>query len=161
MFNSIASLLFSFLFLSACNNAAKTDEPAKKDNLQTVSNDTVPVTKPATNTDEHGCKTADGETWSKVRNSCIRLSETGIKLDPQDAALDKTKPAYLVFTNDKVRVEIFLPRQLNSIVNRKSSAEGEPSKWTNGPLTVSESKGFYILDDEGKILYLGTVANNK
>lgn len=158
MFNSMTSLLISFLFLSACNNAAKTDEATKKDNLQTVSNDTVPVTKPATIADEHGCKTADGETWSIVRNSCIRLSETGIKLDPGEAALDKTKPAYLVFTDDKVRVEIFLPTQKKPVIIRKSSGEGEPPKWANGPLTLSESNGTYTLDDEGKILYRGTAA---
>ncbi len=158
MFNSITSLLVSFVFLSACNNASKTDEPAKKDNLQTVSNDTVPVTKPAATADEHGCKTADGETWSKVRNSCIRLTETGIKLEPVEATLDKTKPAFLVFTDDKVRVEIFLSTQKNSVVIRKSSGEGQPPKWANGPLTVSESNGIYTLDDEGKILYQGAAA---
>jgi hypothetical protein len=113
---------------------------------------------PATDGDEHGCKTADGETWSIVRNSCIHLSEAGIKLDPQEAALDKTKPAYLVFTDDKVRVEIFLPTQKRPVIIRKSSVEGEPLKWANGPLTVSESNGIYTLDDEGKILYRGTAA---
>lgn len=157
MFNSIASLFISFLFLSACNNAAKT-EPAKKDNLQTSSNDTVPVTKPATGADEHGCKTEAGETWSIVRNSCIRLSDTGIKLEPQEAALDKTKPAWLVFTDDKTRVEIFLPTQKRPVIIRKSSEEGEPPKWANGPLTLAESNGIYTLDDEGKILYQGPAA---
>lgn len=158
MFNSIASLLVSFLFLSSCNNATRTDEQAKKDNLQTASRDTVPVIKPTTLVDEHGCKTADGEIWSIVRNSCIRLTETGIKLDPGEATLDKTKPAYLVFTDDKVRVEIFLPTQKKPVIIRKSSGEGESPKWANGPLTLSESGGIYTLDDEGKILYRGTAA---
>jgi len=156
MFNSIASLLFSFLFLSACNNAAKT-EPSKKDTLQTVSNDTVPVTKLSAQADEHGCKTTDGETWSIVRNSCIHLSDIGIKLEPQEAELDKTNPAWLVFTDDKVRVEIFLPTQKKSVIIRKSSPEGEPKKWANGPLTISETNGIYTLDDEGKILYRSIV----
>jgi len=153
MFNSIASLLFSFLFLSCCNNEAKTDEQTKKDDLQTVLNDTVPVTKPVVQTDENGCKTADGETWSIVRKSCIHLSDIGIKLDPQEAALDKTNPAWLVFTDDKVRVEIFLPTQKKPVIIRKSSAEGEPLKWANGPLTLAENNGIFTLDDEGKILY--------
>ena len=157
MFNSIASLLISFLFLCACNNAAKT-ESEKKDNLQTVSNDTVPVTKPAIDVDEHGCKTVNGETWSVVRDSCIRLIETGIKLDPQDTALDKTKPAYLVFTDDKIKVEIFLPAQKRTIIIRKSSGKGDPAKWANGPLSVSESNGLYTLEDEGKIVYQVSVA---
>jgi hypothetical protein len=158
MFNSIASFLFSFLFLSACNNAAKTEDPAKNDNLQTVSNDTVPVTKPATQADEYGCNTVEGETWSIVRKSCIRLLETGIKMEPQDPALDKTIPAWIVFTDDKVLVEIFLPTQKKHVIIRKSSGEGEPPKWANGPLTVSESNGIYTLHDEGKILYQGTLA---
>ena len=153
MFNSIASLLFSFFFLSACNNAAKTEDPAKKDNLQTVSNDTIPVTKPAAQVDEHGCKTTDGESWSIVRKSCIHLSDIGIKLEPQEAALDKTNPAWIVFTDDKVKVEIFLPTQKKPVIIRKSSAEGEPLKWANGPLTLSESNDIFTLDDEGIILY--------
>lgn len=154
MFNSIASLLIGFFFLSSCNNAAKT-EPTTKDNLQTHSNDTLPVNKPTVQTDENGCKTTDGEIWSIVRKSCIRLSEIGIKLEPQESAQDKSNPAWLVFTEDKVRVEIFLPTQKKPVIIRKSSAEGEPPKWANGPLTLAESNGTYTLDDEGKILYKG------
>lgn len=154
MFNSIASLLIGFFFLCSCNNAAKT-EPATKDNLHTKSDDTVPVNKPTAQTDENGCKTANGETWSIVRKSCIHLSEIGIKLEPQEGAMDKTNPAWLVFTEDKVRVEIILPTQKKPVIIRKSSAEGEPPKWANGPLTLAESNGTYTLDDEGKILYKG------
>ena len=159
MFNSITSLFISFLFLGACNNAAKTDEPAKKDNLRTVLSDTVPVTKPSAQLDEHGCKTADGETWSIVRSSCIRLTETGIKMEPQEAATDKTNAAWIVFTDDKSRVEIFLPTQKKPVIIRKSSAEGEALKWANGPLALAESNGIYTLDDEGRVLYKGPLSN--
>ena len=152
MFNSFTSLFISFLLLSGCNNSSNT-EPAKKDNLQTTARDTIPEIKPSNIVDEHGCKTAVGETWSIVRKSCILLSEIGIKLEPQEAALDKSKPAYLVFSDDKIRVEIFLPTQKKTVIIRKSSAEGEPSKWANGPLTITESNSIYTLDDEGKILY--------
>lgn len=150
MFNSITSLLFSLFFLSACNNSDKTG-PAEKDTMQSNVTDTIPSVKPVV--DEHGCKPAEGETWSIVRNSCIRLADTGIKMEPQEGAQDKTQPAWLVFSTDNIRVEIILPTQKKPVIIRKSSAAGEPAKWANGPLTVSESNGIYTLDDEGKLLY--------
>lgn len=155
MYNSIVSLAICFLFLSSCNNAAKPDQTGK-DNMRTNPTDTIPP-KPGSDKDEHGCIPSAGYTWSIVRNSCIRLLETGIKIEPQDPKLDKTTVAYLVFTDDKIRVEIFLPTQKKSVIIRKSSAEGEPLKWANGPLALSESNGIYSLEDEGKLLYRSTV----
>lgn len=155
MYNSIVSIISSFLFLSACNNSPKT-KPAEKDNIQTtLTADTLPP-KPGSDRDEHGCIPSAGYTWSIVRNDCIRLFETGIAMAPQDPSLDKTTVAYLVFSDDKIRVEIFLPTQKKPVIIRKSSAEGEPAKWANGPLTVSEKDGVYSLDDEGKLLYMGS-----
>lgn len=157
MYNSIVSLVISFLFLNACNDSAKT-EPAEKDNIQTtLTADTLPP-KPGSDSDEHGCKPSAGYTWSVVRKNCIRLFETGIKMAPQDPSLDKTTVAYLVFSDDKIRVEIFLPTQKKPVIIRKSSAEGEPAKWANGPLTVSENDGVYTLDDEAKLLYKSSAA---
>lgn len=151
MFNSIASLVISIIFLNACNNAAKT-EPTEKDNMRENSTDTIPV-KPGSDRDEHGCIPSAGYTWSIVRNECVRLWETGIKMEPQDPKLDKSTAAYLVFTDDRIRVEIFLPTQKKPVIIRRSSAEGEPAKWENGPLALSESNGVYELRDEGKLLY--------
>ncbi len=152
MFNSIASLIISSLLLTACNNSGKTENSEVKKDSPVVSTDTVPVTKPAATADEHGCKTDEGEIWSVVRNSCVRVKETGIKMDPQEA-MDKVNPAWLIFTDDKVRVEIILPTQKKPVIIRKSSAPGEPDKWANGPLTLAEVSGIYTLDDEGKVLY--------
>ena len=124
MFNSITSLVISSLFLTACNNGANT-EPTKKDNSVTAAKDTVPAIKPG-DTDEHGCKTTTGEIWSIVRNSCILLADAGIKMNPQDPALDKTKLAWLVFSDDKIRVEIFLPTQTRPVIIRKNSGKLNP-----------------------------------
>lgn len=157
MYNSIISLIISFLFFTACNNSAKT-EPAEKDNIRIDAADTTPV-KPGSDRDEHGCIPSAGYTWSVVRNDCIRLFETGIKMEPQDPKLDKTTVAYLLFSDDKARVEIFLPMQKRPVIIRKSSATGEPAKWANGPLALSESNGIYSLEDEGKLLYRSTASN--
>ncbi|MBI5857252.1 MAG: hypothetical protein HZB42_06345 [Sphingobacteriales bacterium] len=156
MFNSIANLCFSFLILTACNNTAKPDK-TEKDNMQSDATDTIPP-KPGSGRDEHGCIPSAGYTWSVVRNDCIQIWEIGIRMEPQDPKLDKSTAAYLVFTDDKIRVEIFLPTQKKTVIIRKSSAEGEPMKWVNGPLALSESNGTYSLEDEGKLLYRGTVS---
>ncbi|MGH2553913.1 MAG: hypothetical protein ACRDEB_09355 [Chitinophagaceae bacterium] len=147
--------MISVMLLSGCNNSSRTD-PAENNNSLTIARDTVPKIKTETVPDEHGCLTTTGETWSIVRKSCIRLADIGIKMEPQDPALDKTKVAFLVFTDDKLRVEIFLPTQKNTVIIRRSSAEGEPGRWANGPLSLSESNGTYSLGDEGKLLYQGT-----
>ena len=152
MFNSIASLIISFLCFSACNNATHKDHEEKKD-TQIVTTDTIPQVKTGGDKDEHGCIASAGYTWSIVRKECIRLSEKGIKMEPQDPSLDKTTVAYLVFTDDTIRVEIFLPTQKKTVIIRKSSGAGEPAKWTSGPLTLAELDGVYTLDDEGKLLY--------
>jgi hypothetical protein len=156
MYNSIVNLAISFLFLSACNNADKPDQ-TEKDNIHKDATDTIPP-KPGSDRDEHGCIPSAGYRWSVVRNDCIRIWEIGIKMVPQDPKLDKSTAAYLVFTDDKIKVEIFLPTQKKTVIIRKSSAEGEPMKWVNGPLALSEFNGTYSLEDEGKLLYRGTVS---
>ena len=152
MFNSITSLLASFILL-ACNNSTTQKEQEEKKDSPVASTDTVPVTKPAPTTDENGCKTSEGEAWSVVRKSCVRLADIGIKMQPQEA-MDKVNPAWLVFSEDKIRVEIMLPTQKKPVIMRNT--EGEPKKWASGPLTLLEVDGVYTLDDEGKVLYRST-----
>jgi hypothetical protein len=148
-----------FLLIS-CNNSPEkqkdTQDTVTIDNTKVnVNNDTVPPVKTGGDEDEHGCKPSAGYTWSKIKQQCIRPFEMGVKMDPKDPSLDKTTAAFLVFSDDRVRVEIFLPTQKNSVVIRKTSAAAEPEKWANGPLTLFLDKGVYTLDDEGKILYQG------
>ena len=85
----------------------------------------------------------------------MNLPKKAIKMDAKDPALDPAKPAYLVFDNEMVRVEIFLPTQEKSVVIRKSSEKDELPVWSSGPLTLTHSNNQYTLDDEGKILYQG------
>lgn len=158
MLNSIASLLISFMLLSSCNNAANNNEPQKNnDSSSMAATDTTKPPQPGSDSDEHGCKPSAGYTWSVVKNNCVRLFESGIKMEPQDPKLDQTTVAYLIFSDDKIRVEIFLPTQKKPVIIRKSSGEGQPAKWANGPLALSETNGIYSLEDEGKLLYRSSV----
>jgi hypothetical protein len=130
--------------------------PATEENTNTVNGDTVPGNKiPAETTDENGCRISQGEQWSMLRKSCIKLAETDIRMEPKQGAPDRSKPAYLLFSEDKVRVEIFLPTQKKTVVIRKSTVAGNDDKWINGPLTITKTDDGFALYDEGKLLYQG------
>lgn len=161
MTRKMISFLSGILFLFACNNEARTKTTAEDTNQIVAkdnpppSNDTVPAVKVGDDADEHGCKASAGYQWSMIRKECIRLFESGIKMEPKDPALDKTTVAYLLFSDDRVRVEIFLPTQKKSVVIRKSSAVNEPEQWVNGPLGLKLQDGVYSLYDEAKLIYQG------
>lgn len=131
-------------------------QAATEESTNTVTGDTIPGNKsPVGTTDENGCRISQGEQWSMLKKSCIKLAETDIRLEPKHSSLDRTKPAYLLFSEDKVRVEIFLPTQKKSVVIRKSTDPGNDDKWINGPLTITQTDDSFALYDEGKLLYQG------
>jgi hypothetical protein len=161
MTRKMITLFSGILFLLACNNKAST-KTTTEDTTQIVaqdtpppSTDTVPTVKVGDDADEHGCKASAGYQWSMIKKECIRLFEAGVKMEPKDPALDKTTVAYILFSDDRVRVEIFLPTQKKSVVIRRTSAANEPEQWVNGPLSLKLQEGVYSLYDEAKLLYQG------
>ena len=151
MTSTLVSFFMGIIFLS-CNNEAKTTGEKTTEGPQ----DTVPSASARTvETDENGCRLSEGERWSMINKACIRITVAGIKLDTKDAALDSAKPAFIAFSGDRIRVEIFLPTQKKSVVIRKVSQAGEPERWANGPLTITYKDGLYTLLDEAKVLYEG------
>lgn len=110
--------------------------------------------------DEHGCIASAGYIWSALRNECIRLFESGIRLDPQEAIADKTVSAFIVFKNeteDKT-AEVYLPGEGGPriYVKQANNMEGDEGTWKEGNMTLRFQKGMYILDDPtGKTLYKG------
>jgi hypothetical protein len=150
MLQSFGALLLSLFVFSSCNNEKKDSPVPEKDSI--VQSDIVPE-KTTVDTDTNGCKIAAGERWSVIKKTCVVLTETGIRMEPKDEKLDKTKPAYLLFSDDRVRVEIILPTQEKAVIIRKTSVENEPEKWSSGPLTLLYTDGIYKLDDEGRLLY--------
>ena len=113
-------------------------------------NDTVPrKMMPGGDQDEHGCKASAGFTWSVVRNRCVRIWETGMKMFSPE---DKTKVTYAIFSADTSRVELFLPGKKTQIVTKTSRA-GEPGCWENGSLKFSGMDRSFKLEDEGKLIF--------
>jgi hypothetical protein len=159
----VAFIVISNLLIAACNSSANS-KPVKQDNLVTASEDTAakkdttPV-KPGGDRDEHGCIPSAGYRWSIVLDTCIRIFEAGIKMEPKDPSLDKTVAAFVVLSPDKARAEIFLPTQPKQVIIRKTEGGGTAAIWANGPLKLSLKDGVYSLYDDGKLLYQGASAN--
>ncbi len=136
------------LFFVACSEkpSNKTPEMSKNDTI-IVGNDL----------DEHGCKGSAGYTWSVVKNECIQIFNSGIRLNPKAAHLDTTLSAFVVFksTDDDAQAELFLPTQKKSIILAKNPKE-EAGLWANDSLTITQWKGMYSLEDKKKtLLYQG------
>src|SRR5687767_2417267 len=69
----------TIFFLVSCGDKKEPSTDEKKD-----------TTVIGGDKDEHGCIGSAGYTWSVVKDSCIRLFERGIKLDPVDTTLDQS-----------------------------------------------------------------------
>lgn len=75
---------------------------------------------------ENGCNKAAGYTWSDVKGECIRLFDSGIRLNPiiQDTT-SAVFSAFLVFSPDSLQVELFLPNeQGHPILDRRELPDG-------------------------------------
>ena len=105
--------------------------------------------------DTHGCKGSAGYQWSALRKECIRLFETGIRLNPS-AGQDATLSAFAVFVEGEV--ELFLPGQ-PSILLQKAPDNGAGT-WKSDTLTLAQWKGMLTLEGQsGTVLYQGALAN--
>ena len=74
--------------------------------------------------DEHGCNAAAGYMWSEVKKDCIRIFETGIRMNSQTDK-NATSSAFLVFSPDSLQVELFLPEEdIQPVLDRRSLPKG-------------------------------------
>jgi hypothetical protein len=130
------------------------------DNTKTPSIVPTPVAdapKVGADQDEHGCKGSAGYIWSVVKNECIRIFESGIRLDPKAADLDQTTSAFIVFKSetDDLEAELYLPGTKGSTLLKKGADNGA-GIWKNDAYTLSQWKGMYTLSDkDNKTLYQG------
>jgi hypothetical protein len=101
--------------------------------------------------DEHGCLASAGFTWSKMYKDCVRMF-TGLQLNPidQPQSDDETLCAYVLFSEDKNRAEVFIPNSESIILTR--NAEGQP--WIFKDYQLVPWKG-YVLKKGELNLYSG------
>ncbi len=143
------------LSVSACTEAPKKEaQQAPKTNTTTVID--APIV--GGDSDKHGCKASAGYTWSVVKNECIRIFESGIRLNPKADDLNKTMSAFVVFKSetDESQAELYLPSEKKSILLAQDKKNGA-GKWTNNVYLLTQWKGMYTLEDSHKkVLYEGS-----
>lgn len=103
--------------------------------------------------DEHGCIGSAGYTWSVVRDSCIRIFQVGIRLNPRDASLEQSLVTFVVFRTKAIgdTAEVFMPH--NKMIMLKTKPETDI--WAYEDYKLTHSKGDFSLTKSDKILYSG------
>lgn len=119
--------LSSVIMLSSCSTSIQTQ----------VGNDK----------DKHGCIASAGYTWSEVRKDCIRTFETGIRLNNVTDA-NATTSAFIVFSSDSSKAELFLPSPVNNPILKKSA-----NSWKEKTFELKKENGKLSLYKKGKLIY--------
>ena len=151
--NSLLFALLLSLFFASCADKPKPAEAIKTEKLPEV-----PMV--GGDSDAHGCKASAGYTWSVVKNECIRIFETGIRLEAKAKDLDKSLSAFVVFKSDEAddKAELYLPNEKTSILLDREKKDGA-GKWENANYILTQWKGMYSLEDKKKVLLYQGAAN--
>lgn len=102
--------------------------------------------------DRHGCIGSAGYTWSEVLGECVRVFEKGVRLD---IAGNPDMSAFLVFSADSLKVELFTPDRDPEILERRSLPDGTYA-WNledDDTRNVRKIDGTWVVDQRGKTLY--------
>ena len=142
-----------FVLSATCLFAGCRGGNDKKSQTTAASTDTVLMV--GHDRDGHGCLGSAGYTWSEVRQDCIRPFETGIRLTSATEP-DATSCAYLVFSVDSTRAELFLPdRETTEILDRRALPSGGYA-WNiedDDTFNVRQTGQGWIIGRRGTILY--------
>lgn len=102
------------------------------------------------NKDSHGCLTSAGYTWSELKQDCIRLFESGIRLNPVENEKSYTTSAFLIFAKDSNQVEVFIPDSSHStILSHKATLYESPES----NIIVQKTDTLWKLSINGRIRY--------
>ena len=115
----IAFLLLSVSLLFACNTGQKKSETTDAEQ-QAVEEQLV-----GDDRDEHGCIGSAGEIWSEMLESCVRLFDDAIRLNPVEVQEGEAViSAFALLNEDQSKVEIFLPEMDGVSMILEKSADG-------------------------------------
>lgn len=111
----------------------------------------MPLTKTSCTTLQQACLFENGKSFSDLEQKCLELASLKTKLNPlKDGAKTNGDSAYVLFSSDNSKAEIFLPQSNKGIVLKKSN-EGN---WTFQNYKLIAWKG-YVLQEKGVALYGG------
>jgi len=109
----LAFIVISLVILTACNSAPKHSESEKvADQSKKEATPSIGGSK-----DEHGCLVAAGQTWSEIKQGCIQVFNIGFRLNPTEKKEGEAViSAFVVFSDDKSKLELFLPDHKNTTI---------------------------------------------
>ncbi|WP_284652008.1 hypothetical protein [Flavobacterium terrisoli] len=144
----ISLLLIASIVLFSCKLTDQNDGESEDENLPLAAKDSSVVN----DKDEHGCLATAGYIWSRMNKECVK-GYTGMQLNPSDNPEneDETLSAFVIFSEDQSKAEVFLPNEANSVVLTRL-AEGKP--WVFEDWQLVPWKG-YVLKKGADIKFAG------
>ncbi len=113
----VVVLSLGFFVLTACNKAK--NDSSENTEEQITTEELIGGEK-----DKHGCLTAAGETWSELQQGCIQVFEVGQRLNPIEVAEGEAViSAFVLFNDDRSKLELFLPTKNETIILDKNEEE--------------------------------------
>ncbi len=103
--------------------------------------------------DKEDCAGLMGYFWSEIEGTCLKARERGVRLNPVNGPGVVEKAAFIIFSEDQSKVELFLPGKKPVLMERKGE-EGS-HYWENDDLRLYPWKG-YILKRGDELLYAGS-----
>jgi len=133
----IIILIFSLFSMISCNDNSNKSNKENQDS-------TVGGVK-----DKHGCLTATGQTWSSLKQDCIRIFEEGKRLESIPLNESETSlSAFILFNDDQSQCELFLP---NNKENSQILSKIEDSLYSGDQYLYNVKESVLYID--GKIKY--------
>jgi hypothetical protein len=144
----ISLLLIASITMFSCKLTDQAEPESEEENIPLAVKDSTIVN----DKDENGCLATAGYIWSKMNKECVK-GYTGVPLNPNDKPEneDETLSAFVLFSEDLNKAEVFLPNEANSIVLTRI-AEGKP--WVFEDWQLVPWKG-YVLKKGAVIKYAG------
>lgn len=103
--------------------------------------------------DEHGCLTGAGETWSEIKQGCIKVFDIGFRLNPVKMKEgDAVISAFVVMSDDHSAVELFLPDNNNKHIILAKTKE---NLYQKDQYKYDAEKSYLYVNDE--LQYIGNV----
>jgi hypothetical protein len=146
-FSSFCTFILCTVFIFSCAETPKSPAPV------------LEAPKVGADLDAHGCRPSAGYTWSVIKGECIRVFESGIRLNAGAQGIDTTTSAFIVFKSEDedAKVELFMPSDATSqMLDLDKSADDGAGTWKSAKYILKQWKGMYSLDDaNGKTLFQG------
>lgn len=135
------------LAAAACNSHSNSNDAGNS------SQEVNPPQLVGGDSDDNGCKASAGESWSKVKQKCIRVWEEGIQLTPVNPPKGETVfGAVVILADDKSKGELFIHNAEGSIWLMKFMHK-EEVMYSGEEYKFYEKNKSWILEYKGKIIY--------